>query len=198
MAQDIAADILTKDYTKIKRTMPSGSRLTNYESTLENNPDVKELAQNLKDVGLQMTGSLSLRKQGTIYRTKDENVHDLDFKVPPSIRDSYIEKLKTIYPEFSITHEFKTPRYNVKVAVINGISVDFFEDHVHKNSVDSENNVSWQDIFEAKLDIGREKDMVDFMVYNPTNKDNEFDNNLIYFQNNISEETGLPEINFCN
>ena len=137
LIDDIANDILELKKYKFNDTLLEEDKLTNYEDTIKNDERALEIVNNMKSFDLILTGSLALRKQGTLYRTDKETLHDLDFSLlnskitkedkklvkeiitqwvvtPPGFLMNYkldkigfLSKIKQIYPDFKITSAFK-------------------------------------------------------------------------------------------
>jgi hypothetical protein len=97
LANDIANDILTANYQKYQTELAPGQQEVNYEDTIKKDPKAKEIIENFQNLGIVPTGSLSLRRQGKLYRTNEENVHDLDFSVPFELVKDDIEKSTNHY-----------------------------------------------------------------------------------------------------
>lgn len=82
---DIADSIIDGSYTKkyLNKLDSRGFELRNYDETIEyarqqDGGRALNIIQNLSDIGGVITGSLALRKQGTIYRKGADNLHDID------------------------------------------------------------------------------------------------------------------------
>lgn len=79
----IASEILDRNYEYFKYDLAEGQIQKYYEDTIATDPFAKDLVEfGQKDVGLILTGSLAVRKAGTLYRTEDETIHDIDWVVP--------------------------------------------------------------------------------------------------------------------
>lgn len=200
LAEDIAADILSRNYSKIRQKMAPGSRVVSYAESMEKNPKVKEISDKLRNLGFYLTGSMALRKQGTVYRTAEENVHDLDFRIPNTLKDTWRQLVEKEFDTIQSERSFSRSNEDIYTMSINGVEVDFF---VKKDAIpeaDSENITKWQDIMGAKLGLseglfgtfGRTKDVVDYMTFNPTEKSAGFDNpNHVYYslENGSADDT---------
>lgn len=191
IAQDIAIDILNKDYSKIKQKLPTGSRLVDYENSFNKAPYIREVADKIRKLGFYLTGSTALRKQGTVYRSNDENIHDLDFKVPLSMLKTWRQILEKEFGPLKEEYSFSRKNEDIVSFNINGVSIDFFVNPETKFQSTGDNLVSWQSIFGAKLGLdsdlfgtfGRVKDVTDFMVFTPNQKSLGFDNSdYVYYQ----------------
>jgi hypothetical protein len=170
LADDIAEKILSEDYSDIKKDLPKDVKLRDYSSVPK---EVRDIIHNISTAGATLTGSISLRKAGTIYRDDNEEFHDLDFKVPASIsREKFLEKIRKMYPSLDLKSEFQsgnsyTTLWTIKVNG-NKYDIDFFFQTEPYNKF--ENFAHWADTFAAKLDMGRTKDIIDFANYKPYKK----------------------------
>jgi hypothetical protein len=112
----IADEILNQNYQYFNYNLKEDQIRKYYKNTIESDTFAKSLVEfGQKELNLVLTGSLALRKAGTVYRTADETIHDIDWVVPyelnsspqnqevyndivnneyAAIRDSYIEGLK--------------------------------------------------------------------------------------------------------
>jgi len=79
----IASEILDRNYEYFKYDLAEGQIQKYYDSTIATDQFAKDLVEfGQKDVRMILTGSLAVRKAGTLYRTEDENIHDIDWVVP--------------------------------------------------------------------------------------------------------------------
>lgn len=206
LADDIANDILTKNYSKFQTRLKPDQQLVNYENTLQKDPKAKAIIEDLQKIGLTLTGSLSLRKQGTLYRTVAENLHDLDFTFQ-NIRNTFTEQvyvdanlnglieaidtksvkqlneqldkiplIKDIlekYPDYQVVNTFTAGKYTTIIGKIGEYAIDIFVDPTKSEQLDTieDNFQDWKHIFAAKIQMGRAKDMLDFVNYKPFNRD---------------------------
>jgi len=102
LMNDIANDILQLNVRKFGGELTAEQQLTNYEDTIAKDLKANEIVQNFQNIDLILTGSLSLRKQGTLYRSGEENLHDLDFTVQS---DKFFDIINDLI-EVPITSEF--------------------------------------------------------------------------------------------
>jgi len=93
LVDDIANDILNNNFSKFGTNLSEEQQLTNYSDTLSKNETANDIISSFQNIGLLLTGSLSLRRQGTLYRSIDEDLHDLDFTVDLDSQGSYINDL---------------------------------------------------------------------------------------------------------
>jgi hypothetical protein len=79
----IASEILDRNYEYFKYDLAEGQIQKFYDSTIATDSFAKDLVEfGQKDLKLILTGSLAIRKAGTLYRTESENIHDIDWVVP--------------------------------------------------------------------------------------------------------------------
>jgi hypothetical protein len=108
LTNDIAEKILSNDISQIQNRIANvankNKELKTYDKTLENYPLATQVINSILSMGGVLTGSLALRKQGTIFRNENETVHDLDFSIDyPSWNGDYLKFLtdfKTLYPNY--------------------------------------------------------------------------------------------------
>lgn len=81
LLKDIAHDVLVNNFQKYGSELSPDQQLTNYERTIASDPKAEEIVKNLQKMGAILTGSLSLRRLGTLYRPLGEDLHDIDFSV---------------------------------------------------------------------------------------------------------------------
>lgn len=113
----IADEIINRNYVYFDYDLGQDQVRKYYKTTIESDPFAKELVEfGQKELGMVLTGSLALRRAGSVYRTADETLHDIDWVVPydlmntkedkkilnsilrgssPSYRDSYIDGLSS-------------------------------------------------------------------------------------------------------
>lgn len=102
LLKDIAHDVLTSNFQKFGTELSPDEQLTNYEKTIAQDPKAKNIIDTFQKIGLILTGSLSLRRLGTLYRGGKENLHDLDFSV---INDKMISEMRSML-EFELSPDF--------------------------------------------------------------------------------------------
>lgn len=81
LVDDLAHDVLKANFQKFGSELTAEQQLTNYEDTIASDKFAHSIVTEFQRMGLLFTGSLSLRKEGTIYRDAKENLHDLDFSL---------------------------------------------------------------------------------------------------------------------
>ena len=88
----IAHEVLTQEYDILNYELEEGQVQKYYENTIASDKKAKEIVEYHQDNGMVLTGSLALRKAGTVYRTLEENLHDLDFVVPFETSDAPVNQ----------------------------------------------------------------------------------------------------------
>ena len=169
----------------------------------------KNIIEFFQKNGMILTGSLALRKAGTMYRSVKEDLHDLDFTLELSefrkqlgyTINNKLDIAEKLQQNIDVTEEFqkeikKTDFYkNIKdkfptfkvLNIFNGLqkgditlwcsiddkySIDVFVITKRQTNLSTEEKSfqNWIDIFKAKLRMGRDKDIRDFVNYTPFNK----------------------------
>ncbi len=172
---DIADDILNNNISKLPVKYRNYEELKTFEEALQNNPAAAEVYDKLTEAGFIPTGSLEIRKYGTIYRPKNEDVHDLDFIAPSGM---YIENafnlIKTVLPDARLLNFPKSPSTVQPLRTFSIIQFSYeFNNKKITFDVFFNTEVSlpiWAQTFKAKLSMRREKDVFDlinFKLYNP-------------------------------
>jgi hypothetical protein len=205
---DIAKDVVNNFYDKYSKDISPESQLANYENTLSRDAKAKGIIEFFQKNGMILTGSLALRKAGTIYRSVKEDLHDLDFSLElnefkkqlgtklnnkiaiaeklqqnvditkefkKEIESSdLIKNIKKQYPSFKITNIFNglNPGEITLQGDIDGYAIDIFAFTKKQTNLSTEEKSfqDWVPIFKAKLKMGRDKDIRDFVNYIPFNK----------------------------
>ena len=96
----IADEILNNNYEYFNYELKDDQIQKYYNRTIESDPFAKELVEfGQKELGIVLTGSLALRRAGTVYRTEEETLHDIDWVVPFELNSSeenknVLEKIK--------------------------------------------------------------------------------------------------------
>jgi len=233
LVSEIASDMLNGVFSKYSTEISSDAQLTNFNRTLDNNPDAKTIVDKLNSLGAVLTGSLSLREQGTLYRTADENMHDLDFSVPFSVlsdsdkklfdnsndaaslhlpgfsmydptsiissiaNSEYVNNILNEFPGSKVTAFFnKGGAYTVTLSY-GDTSIDlFFSELEVQTASDNKNLQAWRTIFEAKIRMGRAKDMVDMVNYIPYNQDTSNITTTKGMRHFVFKTINMPSSNF--
>jgi hypothetical protein len=98
----LAEDILSEE-SKLIQKLPENYELKSYEETLEENPQLVPLLDELVPIGFIPTGSLSYRNQLDTYRKKGEKIHDLDLVSNKySNAEEAIAAIQKVFPTFWI------------------------------------------------------------------------------------------------
>ena len=89
----IASEILDRNYEYFNFNLKEGQVQKFYKESLETDPFATEVINFIKDkVGLILTGSLVMRRAGSIYRSLDETIHDIDWIAPFNINSSPVNR----------------------------------------------------------------------------------------------------------
>lgn len=88
LTNKIASEIISKDYTRLSKIDASNYSLLDYSETLakqslKDGGKAVSMMQYFTSIGNAIAGSLSFRRQGTIYRGATDALHDIDMEVPP-------------------------------------------------------------------------------------------------------------------
>ena len=111
IAQEVLAGNMGK-YTDIyDKPHETEYKLVNYEKTIKNYPEAATLISIMSEFGASLTGSLALRKQGMLFRSDNETLHDFDFKINHKVwkkqgMESFINKIQKIIPELRTFNKF--------------------------------------------------------------------------------------------
>lgn len=244
----IADSIITGNYEAkyLRDTGIEGKLNQNYQEIVENQTakdggKTLSIMQTLNDKGLVLSGSLALRTQGTIYRTSEESLHDLDYSADPNvysftlgekssyymtqeeqqafaekvINSRFIMDLRDSLPENDIISAYKADRNGVisliicddasirerfindtgnyssrldkftqaerdKITLLDIFLNEFTKKTTTINGIGKVMHSS--EIFDAKLRMGRAKDIFDYQHFNPVNRERRTDNRHIMFQ----------------
>ena len=99
---DIANEILANDTSRLDYISAQNYNLLDYEKTLENQNKadggkavsfMRWFSQN----GALITGSLAYRRQGTVYRSKMDSLHDIDMIIPADVHGIHNVQLLNKY-----------------------------------------------------------------------------------------------------
>ena len=234
LLDSIANDMLESNYEKFSANLSPKVQQVHYEQTIAKEPRAAEITKYIQGLGGMLTGSLSLRQQGTLYRDfETETLHDLDFSLPKDLVDkemydaleielptnfftlteeeqdeafraakskslkkiydkledfSIIKKIKEQYPTARVTNAFgglKPGEYSVAID-IDGLNVDLFFVNETGEQLGKEGFQSWEAIFIAKILMGREKDLTDFINFIPYS----------YMEENVGKTPGFRHFSF--
>lgn len=78
----IADEVLNQNYEYFDYKLSEDQIRKYYNNTIKSDPIAQDIIKNIQDLGLVLTGSLALRRAGSVYRTAEEALHDLDWIVP--------------------------------------------------------------------------------------------------------------------
>jgi len=88
ISKQIVSEMLSQEYDIFDYTKSDKEIQKHYEETIETDPEAEEIVKHAWKLGWILTGSLALRRVGSVFRTVKESLHDLDFVVPHSILKS--------------------------------------------------------------------------------------------------------------
>jgi hypothetical protein len=88
----LAHEVLTQEYDILNYELKDEQIQKYYDQTIEADPFAKGVVEYHQGNGMVLTGSLALRKAGTVFRTAEETLHDLDFVVPFELNRSPVNK----------------------------------------------------------------------------------------------------------
>jgi hypothetical protein len=97
----IANEILDRNYEYYNYKISEDAVRKYYKETVESDPRANQILTRAQALGLVSTGSLALRRAGTVYRTLEESIHDLDFVVPFDLSSPDGENIDPIYDVWS-------------------------------------------------------------------------------------------------
>lgn len=115
----IADEILNQNYDYFNYNLKEDQVIKDYEETINKDLFAKELIEfGTKELDLIITGSLVLRKEGTLYRTEDESIHDIDWIVPVNlnINKEFINFMDSVKSQYA---------HNENEDEINGIALNY-------------------------------------------------------------------------
>ena len=147
--EDIANDILDNNTSRLDYISSQDFNLLDYTKTLENQNKLDggkavSFMQWFSKNGALITGSLAYRRQGTVYRSKLDSLHDIDMIIPAEVHgihnvqllnkynfktrnnpdffddvvnSDYFKKVKAQYPKMVFGNVFNTGEY----ITVNGI-----------------------------------------------------------------------------
>src|SRR5574343_518209 len=75
----IADEVLNQNYVYFNYPLKKEQIQKYYKETIETDKYAKELVEFGQSIKLILTGSLALRKAGSVFRTEDELIHDIDW-----------------------------------------------------------------------------------------------------------------------
>lgn len=166
---------------------PKGGRVkVDFQSALDSNKDAKQFLDFMSQFGdkVSLSGSLALSAQRPVYRPANEQIHDLDFRVMdkedlPEIMAKISEK----YPNSGVSVQWSSQKTKSDVVSIsldindkNALNIDLFTNlgdgkyqpsglkHTYTGTDGTQRSigmVSGDDVFEAKMNMNRAKDVND-------------------------------------
>lgn len=95
---DIAKEIVSGDLSRLRKLDDTGFSLMDYTNTLERQNEIDggrtvNVLRAISDLGGIITGSLSYRAQGTVYRGRNDAIHDIDVVLPKSVHGFDVDKI---------------------------------------------------------------------------------------------------------
>ena len=86
---EIANEVLDNNLSRLSKVDDTGFNVLDYEKTLENQNALDggkavRFMRYFSGLGNIITGSLAYRRQGLVYRSKLDSLHDIDMVVPPA------------------------------------------------------------------------------------------------------------------
>lgn len=254
---DIAEDVLKADFYKFIRTIKEKDgklfnnkgellELKTYNDTLKNDPVATNLLKRLINnpyIGFKLSGSLTLRRYGTLFRDVKEDLHDIDGVIPldvfmkdPQYKSfmkwlnetgvrlmqegrqkefqkqltprllqlNWYQNLMQEFPQFDLTKTFigRDHKRGESITIQGEIKIgestykmDFFLRTREGNYPEIFDNYwkDWKQIFEAKLNMGRGKDISDLVYFSPFIQDKyKFTNKgfryFVFAENNVQAQ----------
>jgi len=213
---EIVDDILFNNVSKIINEGPrrrKGDVVISLDELLNNNAEIKSIYTKLNALGFMFTGSPALSREGTIYRSSNKNLHDLDWQVPKELEDNWLELVKETFPEITYKINPRTKKAQVftkndkttHTFMIEGMPVDFFININPPSKSNEFGDMRWQDTFDEKLAMGRNKDIRDLIDFKTGNNEYFSNNRFTYYSLSTQEtedvidveqlEVGVEEIN---
>lgn len=123
----IADEIISRNYEYFNYQKAENQIQKYYNQTIESDSFAKQIVNDGQKIGLILTGSLALRKSGTVYRTIEESIHDIDFVVPYDLSNS-TENKKII--QNIINHQGVDIEFASQFALKHLQSTTWFKDFV--------------------------------------------------------------------
>lgn len=99
---DIAKEILAGDTRRLKKVDDEGYNLLDYAETLRSQTErdggkAVDFMRWFSSIGNIITGSLAYRRQGTVYRSKLDSLHDIDMIVPDTVHGIHTRQVLLKY-----------------------------------------------------------------------------------------------------
>lgn len=90
---DISKQILNQDLSLLNQVDDSGYNMLDYAQTIEDQTErdggiALDFMRNIVNLGGSISGSLSYRLQGTVYRASKDSLHDIDVTVPYDVHQT--------------------------------------------------------------------------------------------------------------
>jgi len=126
----IADEVLSKNYNYFKYDKVEDQIRKYYKDTIASDPFAKELVESAQEMGLVLTGSLALRRAGTVYRTILETLHDVDFVVPFELSNTS-ENEKILFD--IVRHQGPDSKFAGEIALRESQKLTWFKEFVKKH-----------------------------------------------------------------
>ena len=81
ISNQLAHEILNREYDVFDLQLEEGQIQKHYNETIDTDSFAKQIVEFGQSLKLVLTGSLALRRAGSVFRTAKEAIHDLDFVV---------------------------------------------------------------------------------------------------------------------
>ena len=88
----IAQEIISRNYDYYDYNLSKGQVQKYYNDTLNSDPFAKKIIETGLDLGLWATGSIVVRKEGSLFRTEEESLHDIDWTVEYKLQNKEVNR----------------------------------------------------------------------------------------------------------
>jgi len=136
----IADEVINRNYQYFDYKLKDSQIQKHYNSTIESDPFAKDLVNFGQSLGMVLTGSLALRRAGTVYRTADETIHDIDWVIPYDLNSSTPEDMQIL--SLILSNQY----YMIRNEEIENLDVNY----VAKNTATLVRRFEWFQKFEEK------------------------------------------------
>jgi len=119
LGTSIADEVLNQNYQYFNYNLSEEQVQKYYKNTIESDQFAKDLVETGQNLGLVLTGSLALRKAGTVYRTADETLHDIDWVVPHNLISD--NRRNQIILKDIVKYQNSANKETIKKSAINAI-----------------------------------------------------------------------------
>ena len=200
---EIVDSVLFSDVSRIVNDGPrarKGNVKVDLPELLRKNAKVKNIYDKLNVIGFMFTGSAALSREGNVFRESNEDLHDLDYVVPKELEGNFIELIQQAFPgtKYKINErtneaqKFEKADKITHTLMIDGMPVDFFEEKTGSRVANQFGDLRWQDTFEEKLKMGRNKDIRDLIDFK-TKFNDYFSNPLFVYSTQPQQNRMMPK-----